>query len=91
MPKERAGTRNVFIYPEKQTAVERLSARIVKTCGPYLDADIDDDSFDELSLELKTVGRRFIRELKDDNSISDTRLKANAQLKPNTAAKKEQR
>ena len=62
MPKERAGTRNVYIYPEKQTPVERLTARIVSAIGPYIDDDIDDDSFDDLSLEIRAIGRRYIRE-----------------------------
>jgi hypothetical protein len=66
MPKERAGTRNVYIYPEKQTPIERLTARVVSAIGPYIDEDIEDDKFDELSLEIKAIGRRYIREVKQE-------------------------
>jgi hypothetical protein len=75
LPKERAGTRNVYIYPEKQTAVERLSARIVAAICPYLDETVDDDRFESLSLEVKAVGRKFIREFKDENLKIDSKIK----------------
>lgn len=64
MGESRGGTRNLFVYPEKQTPVERLSARIASAVGPYIDDNIDDDSFENLSLEIKSIGRRFIKELR---------------------------
>lgn len=66
MPKERAGTRNVYVYPEKQTPVERLAARVASAIGPYINDEIDDDDFDTLSLEIKAIGRRYIKEQKEE-------------------------
>ncbi|MCK4825627.1 hypothetical protein KA005_58300 [bacterium] len=63
MGEERAGTRNIFVYPEKQTPVDRLTARVVSAVCPYLNEEINDDTFDDLSLELKAIGRRFVKEM----------------------------
>ena len=66
MGEARAGTRNVYVYPEKQTSIERLSARIASAIGPYIDEDIDDEKFEDLSLEIKAIGRRFIKENREE-------------------------
>ena len=65
---ERAGTRNIFVYPEKQTPVERLAARVASAIGPYINPDIDDEAFEELSLEIKAIGRRYIKEQREERT-----------------------
>jgi len=74
---ERKGTRNVYVYPEKQTPVERLTARVVSAIGPYVGEDIDDDSFDELALDIKSISRRFLKEVKEElgNTVVSSSVK----------------
>lgn len=67
--KSREGIRNVFIYPEKQTPVERLAARVTRAVTPYVNEDTSDDDFDEMSLEIKKVGRVFLQEVKQEGLV----------------------